>query len=198
VDNDTGVTQGTGVQPSCDAHSLWTEESSAVHVRDLSARCLTRLVPRDPGSAYAELRRALSLGNAIIRLMHALAVVLTILGGVATLIGLACAFMTVHTVNRARRRQAYATKDPAYQRKQLPMNAGHSWLQKPENEWTDIDRLQADLEKLRVTQEMEDQVIKMLLQPLADTRWASAGAWLLGIGVIASTTGATLALYLPA
>jgi hypothetical protein len=127
--------------------------------------------------------------------MHAAAVFLTILGGVVTLGGLACAFMTVRTVNSARRAQQYAMTDPSYQSKQLPMNAGHPWLQKPEDEWTDIDWLQAGLEKARVTQMMEDRVIKMLLQPLADTRWAIVGAWLVVIGVAASTTGATLALY---
>lgn len=77
------------------------------------------------------------------------------------------------------------------------MNAGHPWLQKPEEEWTEIDRLQADLHQVKVTQMMEDRVDKMLLQPLGETLWAALGAWLLTLGVVASTTGSVLALYVP-
>ena len=128
--------------------------------------------------------------------MHAAAVVLTILGGVATLAGLVCAFMTVRTINSARRDQERAMSDPSYQSKQLTMSSGHPRLMKPKEEWGDIEWLQDGLDRVRVTQLMEDRMVKMLLYPLADTRWPVAGACLLVIGVVASTTGATLALYL--
>lgn len=40
--------------------------------------------------------------------MHFFAVLLTIAGGVTTLLGLACAFLTVRDVNKARRNQMHA------------------------------------------------------------------------------------------